>query len=87
MLKQLFCKHLYEYKGVVECTYRERMEDDKQIKLVQFYECKKCGKRIIIKDRDYYFNDSILKQFDLWKKYQLELKFDDEEYEEDEQQD
>lgn len=76
-LKQLFCKHKYSYVGDADCTFET---DSGQIVEMPafFHECKKCGKRIVLKNEDCFYTKTFLNQIKLWQKRQIEFNFEKE---------
>jgi hypothetical protein len=76
-LKRLFCKHNYGYKGVWNCTFRLIEKDEISSVPIYFFECRKCGKRKVIRDSDYLYNNHILDLTKLWLKGEIEVDFSD----------
>ena len=74
-----FCKHDYEIVGTWNCRFK--FEDDCIMSVpMDFLVCKKCGKRKLLKDKDCYYNNSVLRRALLWEKGQLSTEeFDFEE--------
>ena len=66
-LKQLFCKHNYIQWDELRCKFK--FDDDCTMSCpITLLQCKKCGKRIILKDKDYLYNKEVLNKVNLWKK-------------------
>lgn len=66
-LKQLFCEHHYFIWDEMPCIF----ELDSGIKInvpITLMECEKCGKRIVLRDTDYFYNTSLLRKINIWKK-------------------
>jgi hypothetical protein len=76
-LKRLFCKHNYGYKGVWKCTFRFMAKDKESPVPIHFFECRKCGKRKIIKESDCLYNNNILNLAKLWLKGEIDVDFSD----------
>ena len=72
ILKQLFCKHKYRQVEEINCVY---ITDNKEIECpISLLECCKCKKRLIIKDADFYYRKTLLRELELWKKHQIERR-------------
>ena len=74
-IKQLFCKHKYEYKGVWKCTFKYTEKDKASLVPIHFFECSKCGKRKIIKESDNFYNSDIVNIAKLWLKDEIDIDF------------
>lgn len=74
--KQFFCNHHYYFQGQIKCTYTWEDAGVTSQCPIAFFECIKCGKRIIIRKKPkWYYNDTILEEIDLWRKGQLDINF------------
>ena len=65
--KQLFCSHNFQDFDRLDCTIR--YEDNKVDRCpITLLICSKCGKRKVIRDRDWYYNTELLEKVKLWEK-------------------
>lgn len=62
----LFCKHEYSVVMTWDCCMK--MDDGSKYPCpIDFFVCKKCGKRELSREPDYYYNKSVLRRAYLWK--------------------
>lgn len=74
-LSHLFCNHKYlTFCGVLNCQYIYK--NKKKDVTITFWECCKCGHRIAIREKNYYYKDSTIKLVKLWEKHKINLRFD-----------
>ena len=64
---QLLCKHNYVVYDIISCTFKFEDGEVKRVP-IQMLVCSKCGKRTVLKDDDFYYNSSVLKLVNLWKR-------------------
>ena len=67
---KLFCKHEFVQYDELPCTFK--FEDDYIVKVpITLLECKKCGKRKVIRSDKWYYDDTLLAKVELWRKGQF----------------
>lgn len=82
MFENLFKKCAHEYKQV---GYIPATAQDKEGSIdvpCYFLECKKCGKRRVLREPDFNYTEAFLEMINLWKKGEFKINF--KEYQEDE---
>ena len=82
MFENLFnkCPHEYKQVGFIPFTF---MDEDlgRTIHVhAYFYECKKCKKRFVSRECDFYYTETALDMMKLWEKGQLNIAFKNPEY-------
>lgn len=75
MFEQYFkkCEHEYKQVGYISAT----VENDGVSLGVPCYflECKKCGKKRVLRESDFNYKDSFLEMMNLWEKGQFKINF------------
>ena len=70
---KLFCKHDYEIVKIWDCVFK--YDDNCKVPTpIDFLVCKKCGKRKLLRDVDWKYNDSVLRRAALWEKGEISLE-------------
>lgn len=73
---ELFCQHNYIHVGTWNCTFVYGNQEESVQCPITFLECNNCGKRLVIKEADYYYKSSVLKLAKLWENREIDIKFD-----------
>lgn len=76
-LRNLFCTHDYGILGRWDCNYSSENSSGKVPVPIYFFECTKCHKRTVIKERDFYYNTHALELIRMWLKRHIQLNFDE----------
>ena len=64
---RFFCKHNYIVYDEIPCTFK--FEDGYVSRVpIQLLVCSKCGKRIVLRDKELFYNKSVLRLVELWRK-------------------
>lgn len=72
-LNKLFCKHNYIIFDKINCTFTYEKDVVQSCPII-LMECEYCGKRKVIKDCDWMYNQHLLEQVNLWKKGQFNFQ-------------
>lgn len=68
LFRKIFHKHSYSVVGTLT----------QDTSTIYFLECETCGERRILLDDSFAYSKQATKIFNLWKRHELEIKFDEE---------
>ena len=66
------CKHKYILKGIIRATFTTSSNREIDVP-VYLYQCQKCDKRKVVRENDFFYTSSLLKQLDMWEKNHIDF--------------